>query len=120
MFELHDYVNFIALGVMNKLLSCVFFIGMGRDLVVMVEDVAKENAKIREETLSTREVADLNRGRAFVKSLIESGGSLLTSSVSEGAKAAAKVNHSLSLADNLMRMPLQGCAQVVFFPWLNV
>lgn len=75
---------------------CLFYIlcihtGIGRDLVVAVEDITKESPKIGEDTLSKREVEDLNRGRAFVRSILESGGSVLASSISEGVKACAKV-----------------------------
>ena len=59
---------------------------------MVVEDITKENPKVGEDTISKREVEDLNRGRAFVRSLLESGGSVLASSISEGITACAKVN----------------------------
>lgn len=47
---------------------------------------------IGSDPLSQREVEDLNRGRAFVRSLLEAGGSLLAPTVEEGITASAKVS----------------------------
>ncbi len=66
--------------------------GLGRDLVVVVDDVSSGDAgTVGGDTLSGREVEDLNRGRAFVRSLLETGGSVLAASVQDGIKASAEV-----------------------------
>ncbi len=67
-------------------------IGMGRDLVVVVDDILKDSPRIGDDQLSSREVEDLNRGRAFVRSLLETGGSLLALSVQDGVKASSEVH----------------------------
>lgn len=67
--------------------------GLGRDLVVVVDDVpgGDGEARVGEDTLSVREVEDLNRGRAFVRNLLETGGSVLARSVQDGIRASAEV-----------------------------
>ena len=59
--------------------------------MVVVDDIPTQSAKIGEDTPSSREVEDLNRGRAFVRNLLEAGGSVLATGVEEGIRASAKV-----------------------------
>ena len=70
--------------------------GIGRDLVVVVDDIPTQSAKIGEDTPSSREVEDLNRGRAFVRNLLEAGGSVLATGVEEGIRASANVRTPVS------------------------
>ena len=60
--------------------------------MVAVEDINKEGSKVGEDILSKRETEDLNRGRAFVRSLLEEGGSYLSTSVEEGTTAVVNVS----------------------------
>ena len=58
------------------------FIGSGRDVLVVVDDIVGESPAIGGDVLSRREVEDLNRGRAFVRTVTEAaGGSLVESNV---------------------------------------
>ncbi|XP_064396027.1 uncharacterized protein LOC135343031 [Halichondria panicea] len=75
----------------SSMVEMAFFAGMGRDLVVVVDDILKDSPRIGDDQLSSREVEDLNRGRAFVRSLLETGGSLLALSVQDGVKASSEI-----------------------------
>lgn len=66
-------------------------LGIGRELVVVVEDIQGEDPKIGSETLSRREVEDLNRGRAFVRNLAEHSGSILEPTVAKGVETSVRV-----------------------------
>ena len=77
-------------------MCCIIPPGIGRDLVVVVDDIPTQSPKIGDDTLSSREVEDLNRGRAFVRNLLEAGGSVLATGVEEGIRASAQVSALLS------------------------
>lgn len=75
----------------SSMVEIAFFAGIGRDLVVVVDDISTQKPKIGDDTPSPREVEDLNRGRAFVRSLLEAGGSVLATEVEEGIRVTAKI-----------------------------
>ena len=56
-----------------------------------MQDIQGENPRIGSDTLSRREVEDLNRGRAFVRNLSEHSGSILESTVVEAVETSVKV-----------------------------
>ena len=57
----------------------------------MVEDICADGT-IAGEALSTREIQDLNRGRLFIRNLVEEGGCLLSDSISSALTAAVQVS----------------------------
>lgn len=60
--------------------------------MAVVEDIAPDTAQIRGEALSAREVEDLNRGRLFVRNLLEEGrGSFLADDLSSALDATVTV-----------------------------
>ena len=59
-----------------------------------MDDIPTLSPRISDDTLSSREVEDLNRGRAFVRNLLEAGGSVLATGVEEGIRVSAKVSNS--------------------------
>lgn len=59
--------------------------------MAVVEDIAVEGAIIAGETLSPREVEDLNRGRLFVRNLIEEGGCFLADTIPSALSVSIKV-----------------------------
>ena len=65
--------------------------GLGREMIVVVEDISGDSPSISGEALSEREVQDLNRGRAFVRHYLESGNSVLELSVDSAVQTTAKV-----------------------------
>lgn len=78
----------------------------------MVEDIVPGAVEIRGEPLSEREVQDLNRGRLFVRNLLEEGqASLLTDNVTH----ALQVIHSVS---SVVGVAWSGCglSNVHLFP----
>ena len=58
--------------------------------MAVVEDIPEE-ATIAGETLSAREVQDLNRGRLFVRNLIEEGGCYLSDTLHSALRASIQV-----------------------------
>ena len=58
----------------------------------MVEDIAGTSSSICGEDISEREVQDLNRGRAFVRHYLESGNSVLETTLDSAMLTTAKVN----------------------------
>ncbi len=75
--------------------------GQEKDLVVVVEDIAAEGAAIAGENLSGREVEDLNRGRLFVRNLIEEGGSFLADTLDSALSASVQVRTKLVFVKGL-------------------
>lgn len=74
---------------MNPLRLCI---GQGQDLVALVEDIGLDGrAVIAGETLSDREIQDLNRGRLFTRNIMEESGCLLADSLHSGLIASIKV-----------------------------
>lgn len=73
---------------MNPLRLCI---GQGQDLVAIVEDIGLDGAVIAGETLSDREIQDLNRGRLFTRNIMEESGCLLADSLHSGLIASIKV-----------------------------
>lgn len=67
------------------------YTGQTQELVVVVEDICIEGATIAGETLSARETQDLNRGRLFVRNLVEEGGCLLADCVASALTATVQV-----------------------------
>ena len=65
--------------------------GQGKEMIVVVEDMCGPRPCVGDEELSEREVADLNRGRAFVRHYLESGCSVLEESVEAAVDTTAKV-----------------------------
>ena len=65
--------------------------GLGREMIVVVDDITGPAPYIGDVSLSEREMADLNRGRAFVRHYLESGSSVLEVSVETAVQAVAKV-----------------------------
>ena len=59
------------------------FIGSGRDVLVVVDDIIGESPTIGGDVLSHREVEDLNRGRMFVRMITggSAGGSVVESNI---------------------------------------
>ena len=60
-------------------------------MIVVVEDIIGASPSIGGEVLSEREVQDLNRGRAFVRHYLESGNSVLETTVDTAVQTTAKV-----------------------------
>lgn len=58
--------------------------------MAVVEDIP-EGTAIADETLSVREVEDLNRGRLFVRNLIEEGGCFLADVLHDALTATIQV-----------------------------
>lgn len=78
--------------------------GLGRELVLVVEDIRGENPQIAEDALSRREAEDLNRGRAFVRNLVEQENSVLTGSVTEAVGVATAMLHgAMDVAEYIAR-----------------
>lgn len=77
----------------NTMISSLLNLGIGRDLVAVVDDLKKEGSKVGDDALSKREVEDLNRGRAFVRSYLEEGGSYLGISVLEATHTTIEVGY---------------------------
>lgn len=57
----------------------------------MVEDICADGT-IAGEALSTREIQDLNRGRLFIRNLVEEGGCQLSDSISSALTAVVQVS----------------------------
>ena len=65
--------------------------GLGREMIVVVDDITGPAPCVGGDALSEREAADLNRGRAFIRHYLESGSSVIEVSVETAVQAAAKV-----------------------------
>ncbi len=78
-------------------------VGQGRDLVSVVEDLdsgdGKGSTSIRGDVLTAREVEDLNRGRMFVRNLLEEGrASLLCGSLADALQVSQCVSLGVGVA----------------------
>ena len=65
--------------------------GIGREMIVVVDDITGPAPCVGDDALSEREAADLNRGRAFIRHYLESGSSVIEVSVETAVQAVAKV-----------------------------
>jgi hypothetical protein len=65
----------------SSMVEVANFVGSGRDVLVVVSDIQGESPVISGDVLTPREVEDLNRGREFVRTLSETAGNLVESSV---------------------------------------
>ena len=61
-------------------------------MIVVVEDISGPAPSVGGVPLSDREMADLNRGRMFIRHYLESGSSVIEMSVETAVHAAAKVH----------------------------
>ena len=66
--------------------------GLGREMIVVVDDITGPAPCVGGDALSEREGADLNRGRAFIRHYLESGSSVIEVSVETAVQAVAKVH----------------------------
>ena len=69
------------------------FVGSGRDLLVVVEDITGQAPTIGGDRLSPREVEDLNRGRAFVRTITDEGGCSVETTVQKAVTALVDVSY---------------------------
>ena len=72
------------------------FIGSGRDVLVVVDDIKEEAPSIGGERLSRREVEDLNRGREFVRTITDAGGCLVGATIHKVVTALVDVSGGLA------------------------
>ena len=68
------------------------FVGSGRDVLMVVSDIKGEAPVIGKDLLSQQEVEDLNRGRAFVRTVSEAAGNLVESSVQRAVASLLDVS----------------------------
>ena len=66
--------------------------GLGREMIVVVDDLSGPSPCVGDDVLSEREVKDLNRGRAFVRHYLECGSSVLEETVETAVQTTAKVS----------------------------
>lgn len=59
--------------------------------MAVVKDISNNEAVIAGETLSSREIEDLNRGRLFIRNLVEEGGCFLADSLESALSISVKV-----------------------------
>ena len=74
------------------------FVGSGRDVLVVVSDIRGESPVISGDILTPREVEDLNRGRAFVRTVSEAAGNLVESSVQRAVSSLLDVSSHITLS----------------------
>ena len=88
------------------------FVGSGRDVLVVVSDIQGESPVISGDVLTPREVEDLNRGREFVRTVSETAGNLVESSVHRAVSSLLDVSvmmytcHSIESNQLLSRFTL--------------
>lgn len=70
------------------------FVSSSRDVLVVVDDIRGEAPVIGGDRLSRREVEDLNRGRAFVRSITDKSGCLVEENVHEAVTALVDVSYT--------------------------
>ena len=75
-----------------SMVEVAYFVGNGRDLLVVVDDITGDAPAIGGDRLSHREVEDLNRGRAFVRSVTDEGGCLLEATIHKAVSALVDVS----------------------------
>ena len=83
-----------------SMIEAADFIGSSRDVLVVVNDITGDAPMIGGDRLSRREVEDLNRGRAFVRSITDKSGCLVEETVQEAVTALVDVSYtSLPVCD---------------------
>lgn len=95
----------------SSMVEIAFLAGQSRDVVSVVEDISA-GATIAGEALSDREIQDLNRGRLFIRNLVEEGGCLLSDSIESALSASVQmikekllVGHYCSSRHQLKQVP---------------
>ena len=89
------HYNVVKIGVASLIVGMakvfVYVLGYGRELVCYVEDLEAGDV-IRGDALSPREQQDLNRGRLFVRNLLEEAhASLLVDDLTQALQVMQKV-----------------------------
>ena len=77
-----------------SMVEIAFYVGSGRDLVSVVDDITGDSPSIGGERLCCREVQDLNRGREFVRRVMEEADCSLEPSVSQAVSRLIDVSGS--------------------------
>ncbi|CAI8039010.1 hypothetical protein GBAR_LOCUS21707, partial [Geodia barretti] len=100
----------------SSMVEVANFVGSGRDVLVVVSDIQGESPVISGDVLTPREVKDLNRGREFVRTVSETAGNLVESSVhravsslldpSSWGQSVSEVDTSTSSSDTCCGKPL--------------
>lgn len=76
-----------------SMIEAADFLGSSRDVLVVVNDITGDAPMIGGDRLSRREVEDLNRGRAFVRSITDKSGCLVEETVQEALTALVDVSY---------------------------
>ena len=82
----------------SSMVEVANFVGSGRDVLVVVSDIRGESPVISGDILTPREVEDLNRGRAFVRTVSEAAGNLVESSVRRAVSSLLDVSSRITLS----------------------
>ena len=77
-----------------SMIEAADFVGSSRDVLVVVNDITGDAPMIGGDRLSRREVEDLNRGRAFVRSITDKSGCLVEETVQEAVTALVDVSYT--------------------------